>query len=184
VQPTLWAARPRVPPWALATLAVLLALGAVGLWWGSQSPAIESPKAASRGASDPGAARAQVRTSIAVLPFVNQSGGAAQDYFSDGVTEDLIAALGRFPELAVVARNASFSYKGKATGPKDIGREPGVRYIIEGSVSRAGLRVRVSAQLFDATVRTLLWSKQYDEEFKERTVEYARKALALDPDNP
>src|SRR5437763_2962228 len=157
----------RVSRWALATLAILFAFGTVSLWWGSKLPAID-PKTASRGASDPDAAQlAPVRPSIAVLPFVNQSGDAAQDYFSDGITEDLIAALGRFPELAVVARNASFSYKGNAVGPKDIGRELGVRYIVEGSVRRAGSRVRVSAQLSDTATGKLLWSQQYDEELKD-----------------
>jgi len=146
----------------LAALAVLLVLGAVGLWAASRLTVVDAPNAAFNPAPS-----ASTRTSIAVLPFVNQSGDAAQDYFGDGLTEDLIGALGRFPELAVVARNASFSYKGKTAGPADIGRELNVRYLVEGSVRRSASRVRVSAQLSDAATGKLLWSQQYDEEFRD-----------------
>src|SRR5262249_57719586 len=104
------------------------------------------------------------RTSIAVLPFVNQSGDAAQDYFGDGLTEDLIGALGRFPELAVVARNASFFYKGKTSGSTDIGRELNVRYLVEGSVRRSASRVRVSAQPSDAATANLLSPHHHTEQ--------------------
>ncbi len=153
-----------------AALAVLVALGATGWWWLAPTPIpdkLAGDKAAS--ASKPGAVppRTVARTSIVVLPFVNQSGDASQEYFSDGLTEDLIAALGRFSSLAVIARNSAFSYKGKVVKPADVARDLGVRYIVEGSVRRSGSRIRVSAQLSDAKSGKLLWSHKYDDLLKD-----------------
>ena len=122
----------------------------------------------------PGSGRPGVATAANVLAFVNMSNDRENEFFSDGIAEDLIAALGRFPELAVVARNASFAYKGKAAGPSDIGRDLGVRYIVEGSVRRAGSRVRVSAQLSDVASGNLLWSQRYDDELKRVVYEPVR----------
>lgn len=107
------------------------------------------------------------RTRVAVLPFVNQSGDAEQEFLSDGITEDVIAALGRFHGLVVMAANAVRPYKGKAMRPADLGRELGVGYLVEGSVRRAGTRIRVTAQLTDANAGRLLWSEQYDDELKD-----------------
>ena len=87
------------------------------------------------------------RPSIAVLPFTNISGDPEQEYFADGVVEDIITALSRFPSLFVIARNSSFTYKGQAVDIKRVGRELGVRYVLEGSVRRAGNRVRITGQL-------------------------------------
>ncbi|MEE9479310.1 MAG: tetratricopeptide repeat protein [Kiloniellales bacterium] len=101
--------------------------------------------------------------SVAVLPFANQSGGSEDDYFSDGITEDIIAALGRFSNLMVFSRNAVFAYKDKPVTPEQISRELGVRYLVSGSVRRSGDRVRVTAQLSDAAQGTLLWSGRYEE---------------------
>jgi TolB-like protein/Tfp pilus assembly protein PilF len=116
----------------------------------------------------PGAGPAeQTKPTIAVLPFVNQSGDPANDYFSDGISEDIVNALGRFSALTVMAYNATLPYKGKAAPPAEIGRTLGVRYLVEGSVRRAADRVRVSVRLTDADRGALLWSEQFDEQLKD-----------------
>jgi adenylate cyclase len=102
------------------------------------------------------------RPSIAVLPFQNMSGDPEQDYFADGVVEEIITALSRFRQLFVIARNSSFAYKGRATDIKQIGRELGVRYVLEGSVRRAANRVRITAQLIDAKTDGHLWANRFD----------------------
>ena len=90
------------------------------------------------------------RPSIAVLPFQNMSGDPEQEYFADGMVEDIITALSRFKSLFVIARNSSFTYKGRAVDIKQVGRELGVRYVLEGSVRKAGDRVRITGQLLDS----------------------------------
>ena len=105
--------------------------------------------------------------SIAVLPFENLSGDASQDYFADGITEDMILALGRFSDLTVVAREAVQQFKGKALKPGDLSRDLGVRYLLQGSVRRDGDRVRVTAVLSDAQSGVQLWSDRYDGEVKD-----------------
>jgi TolB-like protein/class 3 adenylate cyclase/Tfp pilus assembly protein PilF len=102
------------------------------------------------------------KPSIAVLPFQNMSGDPEQDYFADGVVEDIITALSRFKSLFVIARNSSFTYKGKAVDIKQIGRELGVRYVLEGSVRKAGNRVRIAAQLINASTGAHLWADRFD----------------------
>ncbi len=102
------------------------------------------------------------KPSIAVLPFTNMSGDAEQDYFSDGITEDLITELSRFRELFVIARNTTFTYKGKAVNVEQVGRELGVRYVLEGSIRKAGNRVRITAQLIDAKTGGHVWAERYD----------------------
>ena len=104
----------------------------------------------------------QVKPSIAVLPFVNLSGDPEQEYFSDGITEDIITALSRLHWFFVIARNSSFVYKGKAVDVKRVGRDLGVRYILEGSVRKAGNRVRVTAQLVDSMSGAHYWAQTYD----------------------
>jgi TolB-like protein/cytochrome c-type biogenesis protein CcmH/NrfG len=104
------------------------------------------------------------KPSIAVLPFDNMSDDHAQEYFSDGISEDLTTALSRFEWLFVIARNSAFTYKGKAVDVKRVGRELGVRYIVEGSVRRSNNRVRVSAQLIDAQADRHVWAQRYDRE--------------------
>src|SRR5262249_32558672 len=89
------------------------------------------------------------RPSIAVLPFTNLSGDKEQEYFSDGITEDIITELSRFSELFVIARTSSFQYKSKPIDVRKVGRDLGVRYVLEGSVRRSGDRIRISAQLID-----------------------------------
>ena len=102
--------------------------------------------------------------SIAVLPFTNMSGDPEQDYFSDGITEDIISELSRFRELFVIARSSSFSYKGTAVKVQDIAADLGVRYVLEGSVRAADDRIRVTAQLIDAETGHHIWSERYDRE--------------------
>ena len=105
--------------------------------------------------------------SIAVLPFSNMSGDPEQEYFSDGITEDIITALSRISGLLVVARNSTMVYKGKAVDIKQVGREQGVRYVLEGSVRKAGHRIRVTAQLINATTGHHQWADRYDREVED-----------------
>jgi adenylate cyclase len=102
------------------------------------------------------------KASIAVLAFTNMSGDPEQEYFSDGISEDIITDLSKLPELQVIARNSTFTYKGKAVDVKQVGRELGVRYVLEGSIRKAGNRVRVNAQLIDAANGGHLWAERYD----------------------
>jgi adenylate cyclase len=102
------------------------------------------------------------KPSIAVLPFANMSGDPEQEYFADGMVEEIITALSRIRWLFVIARNSSFTYKEQAVDVKQVGRELGVRYVLEGSVRKAGGRVRITAQLIDALVGTHLWADRFD----------------------
>ena len=102
------------------------------------------------------------KPSIAVLPFQNLSGDPEQEYFADGIVEDIITALSRFRNLFVISRNSSFTYKGRAVDVKQVGRELGVRYVLEGSVRKAASRVRITAQLIDATTGAHLWADRFD----------------------
>jgi TolB-like protein len=100
--------------------------------------------------------------SIAVMPFQNLSGDPTQDYFADGIVEDIITALSRMRWLFVIARNSSFTYKGRAVGAGQVGRELGVRYVLEGSVRRAANRVRIAGQLIDASTGAHIWADRFD----------------------
>ena len=106
----------------------------------------------------------QARPSVAVLPFKNLSGDAAHDFFSDGITEDVITALGRFSNLLVISKSASFPFKDSNAAPAEIGRLLNARYLLDGSIRRAGNRVRVGVQLTEATTGRLVWSETYDAE--------------------
>jgi len=101
---------------------------------------------------------------VAVLPFTNMSGDPEQEYFSDGITEDIITALSRFREMFVIARNSTFRYKGESVDVRELRRELGARYVVEGSVRRTGTRLRVTVQLLDAEDGTHLWADTYDRE--------------------
>jgi TolB-like protein/Tfp pilus assembly protein PilF len=105
--------------------------------------------------------------SIAVLPFTVMSADPEQEFFADGVSEDIITALSKISRLMVVARNSTFVYKGQAVDVKKVSREQGVRYVLEGSVRKAGNRVRVSAQLIDATTGLHLWAERYDRDLED-----------------
>src|SRR3712207_43566 len=102
------------------------------------------------------------KPSIAVLPFTNMSGDPEQDYFADGIVEDITAALSRVRSFFVIARNSTFTYKGKAVDVRQVSRELGVRYALEGSVRKSGSRIRIVAQLVDAITGAPLWAEQYD----------------------
>jgi TolB-like protein/Tfp pilus assembly protein PilF len=107
------------------------------------------------------------KPSIAVLPFTNMSGDPEQEYFSDGITEDIITELSRFRSLFVIARNSSFYYKGQSPKVQDVGRELGVRYVVEGSVRKAANRVRVTAQLVEAETGNHIWAERWDRELED-----------------
>jgi adenylate cyclase len=109
----------------------------------------------------------QAKPSIAVLPFLNLSGDSEQEYFSDGITEDIITALSRLHWFFVIARNSSFVYKGKHVDVKQVGRDLGVRYVLEGSVRKAGNRVRVAAQLVDSVSGAHYWAQNYDRDLTD-----------------
>jgi adenylate cyclase len=112
-------------------------------------------------------ARLAGRPSVAVLPFKNLSGDASQDFFSDGITEDVISALGRFSNLLVAAKSASFQFKGRSLAPAEIGRLVDARYLLEGSIRRAGDRIRVNVELTEAATGLHVWSETYDAEVKD-----------------
>jgi adenylate cyclase len=107
------------------------------------------------------------KPSIAVLPFVNMSGDPEQEYFSDGITEEIITALSKVPKIFVIARHSSFTYKGKPIWVPTVGKELGVRYVLEGSVRKAGNKVRITAQLVDAQSGNHLWAERYDRDLKD-----------------
>ncbi len=102
------------------------------------------------------------KPSIAVLPFANMSGDPEQEYFADGMVEEIITALSRFRSLFVIARNSSFTYKGRAVDVKQVGRDLGVRYVLEGSVRKSGTKVRIAGQLVDASTGAHLWADRFD----------------------
>jgi adenylate cyclase len=107
------------------------------------------------------------RPSIAVLPFDNMSSDVEQDYFADGITEDIITELSRFMSLFVIARNSTFAFKGQSLDVKEVGRRLGVRYVVEGSVRRAGKRLRITAQLIDALNDAHVWAERYDRDLED-----------------
>ena len=102
-----------------------------------------------------------------MLPFNNMSGDAEQEFFADGITEDIITELSRFRELFVISRNSSFKYKGKAVDVQKFARELGVQYVVEGSVRKAGNRVRITVQLIDAETDRHIWAERYDRDLED-----------------
>ena len=151
---------------AALTVAVLLVVGVGGLalrhlYAPSSLPPAQVPRDETPSLSLPD------KPSIVVLPFTNMSNDPEQDYFSDGITEDLTSSLSKISSLFVIARNSAFTYKGKAVKVQDVGREMGVRYVLEGSVQKADQRVRITVQLIDATTGYHLWSEQYDRPLKD-----------------
>src|SRR3984893_1421537 len=107
------------------------------------------------------------KPSVAVLPFVNKSGDPEQEFFADGIAEDIITALSRYPSLFVIARNSCFTYKSRAVDIRQVGRELGVRYVLEGSLRKAGNRIRVTAQLIEANTGKHLWAERYDRDLAD-----------------
>lgn len=125
-------------------------------------PASVAPPIPMTGGEPTSSASDTDKPSIAVLPFDNMSGDPAQEFFADGITEDIITELSRFSDLRVIARNSAFTYKGRRAKVQDIGRDLGVRYVVEGSVRRGGNRVRVTVQLIDAASGAHIWAERYD----------------------
>jgi adenylate cyclase len=124
-------------------------------------------RADGRGAPPPAAAAAATKPSIVVLPFSNMSGEPEQEFFADGLTEDILTDLSRFPELFVISRNTAFKYKGQAVDVRKVAREIGVQYVVEGSVRKAGKRVRVTVQLIDGESDRHLWAERYDRDLDD-----------------
>lgn len=177
--------------WAvIATTISALMLVGIAAWriWppGNPTASIAETSAAQSSKAAPGSgteAKPAPRLSIVVLPFANLSNNPDQEYFADGVTEDLTTDLSQIPNLFVIARNTAFTFKGKPADAKQIGRELGVRYALEGSVRRSGSEVRVNAQLIDAQAGGHLWAERFDgqasELFKLETEITGRIAAAL-----
>ncbi|MGH6905267.1 MAG: adenylate/guanylate cyclase domain-containing protein [Geminicoccaceae bacterium] len=141
----------RWPAMAAASVAVIAMMSGFGAWlWLSDEPA-----------SVVGLARANER-SIAILPFDNMSGSAEQEYFSDGISEDIITDLSKISGLLVIARNSSFKFKGQSADLRQVAGDLGVRYVLEGSVRKAGDQLRISAQLIDGNTGAHLWAERYD----------------------
>jgi adenylate cyclase len=148
-------------------VSVVLVAGLVTFWFSPLSP-FRIPHSALRiQEAQPPSLPLPDKPSIVVLPFVNMSGDPEQEYFSDGLTEVLTSDLSRISSLFVIARNSAFTYKGKAVKVHDVGREMGVRYVLEGSVQRTQEAVRIIAQLIDATTGGHIWSERYDQPLKD-----------------
>ena len=141
----------RTPMLVGAALAAALVVIGGGAWWAMRASAPNAPPMST-----------EMRPSIAVLPLVSLAADSKEEYFGDGLTEDIISALGRFPELVVRSRNAVFAYKGKTPAPEQVGRDLDVRYIVEGSIRRSPERIRISINLASAARATQLWSENYD----------------------
>jgi len=148
---------------ALAAVVVLVvAAGAWAIWnFYFRPPAIEPASIEKMAYPLPD------KPSIAVLPFANMSGDPEQGYFSDGITEEIITALSKVPKLFVIARNSTFTYKGKPVKIKQVAEELGVRYVLEGSIRKSGDKIRISAQLIDALTGHHLWAERYDRNLKD-----------------
>jgi adenylate cyclase len=129
--------------------------------------ATEAATAASGSATTAATAATAAKPSIIVLPFANMSGAAEQEFFADGLTEDILTDLSRFRELFVISRNTSFKFKGQTVDVKKVARELGVRYVVEGSVRRAGNRVRVTVQLIDGELDRHVWAERYDRDLED-----------------
>jgi TolB-like protein/class 3 adenylate cyclase len=139
-----------------AVVVLLIVVGSALAWWQPWKPKFKPTPMVRLAQPLPG------KSSIAVLPFTNMSDDPKQEYFVDGMSEDLITDLSKISGLFVIARNSSFTYKGKEVDVKQVSRELGVKYILEGSVRRAGDQVRINAQLIDATTGGHLWAERYD----------------------
>ncbi len=162
---------PRPWRWAAAAGVVIVIASGLATWqlWPSAPAPVATTAPAPEVVSEQAPAPIQLpdKPSIAVLPFINMSDDPEQEYFSDGITEDIITDLSKISGLFVVARNSSFTYKGKAVKVRVVGRELGVRHVLEGSVRKSGNRVRITAQLIDATTGDHVWAERYDRELTD-----------------
>jgi len=162
------ARRSIIPQRAVIAASLFAAIGlAIVAWWAwpnGNSPAVsvQAPAAASPQIPPAVASTPAPRLSIVVLPFANLSNDPDQEYFADGITDDLTTDLSRISDSFVIARNTAFTYKGKAVDAKQIGRDPGVRYVVEGSVRRGGDQILVNVQLIDAESGAHLWAERFE----------------------
>jgi adenylate cyclase len=157
---------------AIAVVAGIASVGlviTVGAWWAWPAMRTASTPSATAVAVASPSPRPLVapRQSIVVLPFTNRSDDPKQQYFADGITDDLTTDLSRLSNMLVISRDSAFTYKDKPVNAKDIGRELGVRYLLEGSVQRSGNQVRINAQLIDAEADTHLWAERFDRELSD-----------------
>lgn len=166
-------------PWAVTTFALLAAVIVGAIWFTRMQWQVALPDMVPANTALPDT------PSIAVLPFVNTGNEAEHSYFSDGITDDLITDLSSISELVVISRNSTFQYKGRAVDVKQVARQLGVHYVLEGSVRRSGNRVRVNAQLIDGASGGQIWAERYDGELEDvfslqdRITEKIIAALAL-----
>lgn len=149
------------PSLVAAAAGVVIAVAAGAIWWRTEIPLIEPASVEQMAFPLPD------KPSLAVLPFNNLSGDPEQDYFADGMTEDIITGLSHFKSLFVVSRNSVFTYKNKPINVRDVSEELGVRYVLEGSIRRSGNKIRITAQLVDAIAGHPLWAKKFDRDLKE-----------------
>ena len=147
--------------WRWAAVALIVVAGALATWNFYFRPPFEPASVERMAYPLPN------KPSIAVLPFNNMSTDPEQEYFSDGITEEIITALSKTPKMFVIARKSTFSYKGKPVKVNQVAEELGVRYVLEGSVRKAGDRVRITAQLIDALTGRHLWAERYDRDLKD-----------------
>jgi TolB-like protein/class 3 adenylate cyclase len=166
VSPTRHGRRRIVTSW-LAAAAIILVVAGIGAtaWWTCPRPSAPATTAQALPTASPPAnteATPAPRLSIVVLPFANLSNDPEQQYFTDGITDDLTTDLSRLQNVLVISRNTAFTYKDQRVDAKKIGRELGVRYVLEGSIRRSGNEVRINAQLIDAATNTHLWAERFD----------------------
>jgi adenylate cyclase len=172
VRQTLWTQRLphlrrlRMIPWAVTALLLLAGAVIAARYLSLPRSSLPHPSTPSTQAV-PAALPLPDKPSIVVLPFVNMSDDPKQEYFSDGLTEDLTTSLSQISSLFVIARNSAFTYKGKAVKVQDVSKELGVRYVLEGSVRKAGDQVRITAQLVDAPTDAHMWAERYDRPLKD-----------------
>ncbi len=147
--------------WTVSAITLLVLVGGSLVWLQPWAPEVEPASIERMTFPLPD------KPSIAVLAFDNLSADSEQEYFSDGITEDIITSLSRFPDLFVIARNSTFTFKGKPVKVRQVAEELGVRYVLEGSVQKAGNKVRITAQLVDATTGNYLWAENYDRNLED-----------------
>ncbi len=160
--------KPRWVGTSMSVFVLVVLLGGLATFWALFHSAFRTPHSVLRTQeAQPPSLPLPDKPSIVVLPFVNMSGDPEQEYFSDGITEELTSNLSRLPGLFVIARHSAFTYKGKAARVQAVGQELGVRYVLEGSVRKSNNQVRIIAQLIDATTGYHLWTERYDRELKD-----------------
>jgi len=138
-----------------------------GLRFAAEVTEQDAPREPHKSPADPSLVVPPDKPSVAVLPFANMSSDPEQEYFADGIAEDVITALSRYPSLFVIARNSTFTYKGRVVEIRQVGHELGVRYVLEGSLRKSGNRIRVTAQLIEAETGNHVWAERYDRELAD-----------------